>query len=1127
MALKVAALVVSAVGLDVSLDQYGAVEGPDGREATSEGFRRALANIDEAGGGSLTIPLGSWYVSPVALTSNLVLWLSAGATLVAETGPLSKLPVIPALPSWGPVMSEELLQKEGFLRSQADLRDAIARYQPLLWGNKVRNVTITGENGTIDGRGADWWTRWLKEPLLGRPHVIQFQDSEEILIRNVTIRNPGFWTVHLWRCEYVTIQYLTILVEPWMPAVRPTNTDGVNPDSSRHILIEDSYLQTGDDAIAVKSGWDCFGRQNAVASENITIRRVTVRQTRGCNAAAFTIGSEMSGGVQDVLIEECSVLNAGVAVEIKVGSSRGGFVRGIEVRKLEVMATARGALVVMASYPEANPFCRGQTQPAPSVSNISFQDVNVHGPTQGSLVQFVGTPEVFMKNLTVYRLWAKNGAWNCNDRISGHAEECRPQACWKLRPRSSGPTGGASNSGSATPIRPTRWTANIIPRQQAVPATLQDGQTWRNDGRCGASFPTSNGLPSRCPTATEFQAEEKTQERQSAEPFLRNAPCCSLTGWCGVGIQHCECSGCIDYRKVMRQKRVHQSRANAKFSKVLPSRSISAQAKVQSSLSDEEHAKMNGFQSSFAVTCSLTCFICILLVRRYVPGASKHWLCRTPHVCVGTLVLVTFLQCGLSVWHYSQPVPATFQEDTREHSVPMEIVTSPSPSSLETSEAPVTLIDAETAETAEEAVGTSPDITELPCGEVLTPMDFGAKGDGRQDDSKPVWAAIAHGIRCNTTVLLGPPRRMFLVMPNALEVTAENVVIIFEAQLVGPSLEAWNPTMDVWPKGSCAYAEANCQRGGGQSPEFARSQWSLLFFRNCRNVTLLGRSSSVPQGQLRFQGGLHAPGNSFWRVRNMKPQVRGYCLLKMDMCEVMRISYLHLHDSPMYQIVVARSRGVELFGLRITLSNQALGDNGAHNTDGVNILNSSQVTLRRSVIESGDDNVVVKEGSSEIFAEELQLRRGKGVSIGSLGEREAEGQEVTNVAFRDVSADRSVHGVRIKTWKGAHGLVQNASFERFRTSDVMIGILIDQTYCPPSQRPEGCNKEDENAAIRINQVHFRDFSGTFQQIDRKVLCSACDDVTYENIALRPAGPALPPNLVGQRPPPQVRRFASR
>eukprot|EP00913_Durusdinium_trenchii_P012348 g11591.t1 len=399
------------------------------------------------------------------------------------------------------------------------------------------------------------------------------------------------------------------------------------------------------------------------------------------------------------------------------------------------------------------------------------------------------------------------------------------------------------------------------------------------------------------------------------------------------------------------------------------------------------------------------------------------------------------------------------------------------------------------------------------CSEVRSPMDFGAKGDGHQDDSEFVREAIWHGIRCNTTVLIGPWRRSFLVMPNVLEVTAENLVILFEGQLVGPTLEAWNPQQDTWPKGSCAYAEADCHKSGGQSPEFARSQWSLLFFRNCHNVTLLGARG--PHGHL--EGGLRAHGPSFWRVRNQRPQVRGYCLLKMDSCEGMRISDLHFHDSPMYQVVVARSHGVELEGLRITLSNQALGDQGAHNTDrfaesrahnadGINILNSSQVWLRQSVIESGDDNVVVKEGSSDIYGEGLQLRRGKGVSIGSLGERESEGQEVTNVAFHNVSADRSVHGVRIKTWKGARGLVQNASFQHFKTADVMIGILIDQTYCPPSQRPEGCAMEDPAAAIRIQQVRFRDFTGTYQQADRKVLCTACSDVSYEQIDLRPAAP---------------------
>lgn len=697
-----------------------------------------------------------------------------------------------------------------------------------------------------------------------------------------------------------------------------------------------------------------------------------------------------------------------------------------------------------------------------------------------------------MKNLTVRQLLAKQGAWNCNDRISGLAEDCKPLPCPKLR---------SPAASQAAQNRP-RWQRQIIPLPvgEAAPAS-HNGQTWRNDGRCGASFPTSNGLPARCPTAREFQSEERSEERRDAEPFLRNAPCCSITGWCGLGMQHCDCSGCIDYRRVHgRSQRSHvvgHPLTRYETQVVLRRNSANSQAKVPESPA-EHPPTVSRFESSFAVLCSLSCFLCILLVRRYVPGASKHWLCRTPHICVGSLVLVTFLQCGLSVWRYSQPGAdaAPFQETPVEAEAALE--------ALPTTAAVEAAVEDSPAEDSGDSPSSSEIPSDWPCGEVLTPVDFGAKGDGHHDDSSAVWAAIAHGIRCNSTVLLGPRRHRFLVMPNVLEVTAENLIIVFEAQLVGPTLEAWNPTLESWPKGSCAYAEAHCQRSGGQSPEFARSQWSLLFLRKCRNMTLVGRSEGT-----HLEGGLLAPGNSFWRVRNTKPQVRGYCLLKLDSCEDMRISKLQLHDSPMYQVVVARSHEVELNGLRITLSNQALGDSGAHNTDGVNILNSSRVTLRRSVIESGDDNVVVKEGSSDIFAESLQLRRGKGVSIGSLGEREAEGQEVTNVVFRDISSDHCVHGVRIKTWKGARGLVQNATFERFRVADVMVGILIDQTYCPPSQRPEGCASEDAAAAIRIQQVRFRDFSGTFQQMDRKVLCSACDDVTYENIALRPAGPAIP------------------
>eukprot|EP00435_Cladocopium_sp_Y103_P003432 s3134_g1.t1 len=107
-------------------------------------------------------------------------------------------------------------------------------------------------------------------------------------------------------------------------------------------------------------------------------------------------------------------------------------------------------------------------------------------------------------------------------------QDCKPLPCPKLR-------SPASQAAQPGPNRP-RWQRQIVsvPRGEAPPPpSHMDGQTWRNDGRCGASFPTSNGLPARCPTAREFQSEERREERREAEPFLRNAPCCSITGWPG------------------------------------------------------------------------------------------------------------------------------------------------------------------------------------------------------------------------------------------------------------------------------------------------------------------------------------------------------------------------------------------------------------------------------------------------------------------------------------------------------------------------------------------------------------------------------------------------------------------
>eukprot|EP00927_Polykrikos_kofoidii_P009914 TRINITY_DN14171_c0_g1_i3.p1 TRINITY_DN14171_c0_g1~~TRINITY_DN14171_c0_g1_i3.p1 ORF type:complete len:775 (+),score=97.39 TRINITY_DN14171_c0_g1_i3:126-2450(+) len=576
----------------------------------TDAFSRGVDALRKAGGGVLRVPAGTYHTGPFNLTSNMVLWLAADANLVALTD-RALLPVLPALPSYGPAWGKPGLPLEA--PAQADFRDAIPRYQALIYGTGLTNVTITGENGTIDGKGAVWWERWLSQPLLARPHLIQFEKSREIRIHNVTLRDPGFWSVHLWRCEFVHVHFLTILV-PYNGNVRPTNTDGVNPDSSSHILIEDSYLQTGDDAIAIKSGWDCWGRKENVPSTNITVRRVIVRMTRDNNAAGVAVGSEMSGGILNVIVENCHFIHVGVAVEVKVALARGGYVRNVVARDLVVEHTNRAALVVMASYPEQSPFCDDLDPPVPLVDGVTFERVKVLGPTKGKLVSLRGAPRVQLRNIIVRGVVDHSSpsaehafnrnfdAWDCG-YVSGVAEQNSPPGCQQLvqQPQSQLQTnllgGRVKTFGSKCP-RPSKWCrrGNMIFSyvdcdQDGIPdprciddktgrsgflsslrgctdswprggctrprkafkdrMSLKDhmsGRKWRNDGRCGQLFGSVRDGPATCPTPSQYVAESRRKQTEVLEPWLAVAPCCSLKGWCGNGSEHC-CVECVDYRR--------------------------------------------------------------------------------------------------------------------------------------------------------------------------------------------------------------------------------------------------------------------------------------------------------------------------------------------------------------------------------------------------------------------------------------------------------------------------------------------------------------------------------------------------------------------------------------------------
>eukprot|EP00928_Gymnodinium_smaydae_P076927 TRINITY_DN60023_c0_g1_i1.p1 TRINITY_DN60023_c0_g1~~TRINITY_DN60023_c0_g1_i1.p1 ORF type:complete len:353 (+),score=25.24 TRINITY_DN60023_c0_g1_i1:149-1060(+) len=290
----------------------------------------------------------------------------------------------------------------------------------------------------------------------------------------------------------------------------------------------------------------------------------------------------------------------------------------------------------------------------------------------------------------------------------------------------------------------------------------------------------------------------------------------------------------------------------------------------------------------------------------------------------------------------------------------------------------------------------------------------------------------------------------------------------------------WNPNMDIWPVGSCAYGSTKC--APGIDPEESRSMFNLLEIVNSSNVSISGN------------GGIVGNGLAFWKVRVGLPEVRAYCLLRIYESSDIHVRDLHLKDSPMYHVSIPWSQRVHLSGVRVEFS----GDFPVMqrmNTDGVSIGPGSQyVTLRHSKIASGDDNIVVKRGSSFVEVSDVSLRHGKGISIGSLGERQSEGS-VTSCRFERVSYFKSQHGARIKTWRGGRGLVSNLTFSDLVCDRVGVGVLVDQEYCPPSQRPDGCL--NEQGSVHLENIRFEKVTGTFSREQKSLRCIGSKDCNLD------------------------------
>jgi unsaturated rhamnogalacturonyl hydrolase len=357
---------------------YGAV--PNSGTDASAAIAAAIAACHAAGGGRVLVPAGELLTGPIVLKSNVNLHLAEDAVLKFLADP-AKYPLV--FTRW-----------EGI---------ECMNYCPLIYAFEQTNVAVTGK-GTLDGQAdrENWW-RWklshwkesgadapedeqrpdarrligmgergvpVSERVFGqghklRPSFFQPYRCQNVLIEGVTILRSPFWEVHPVLCQNVTVRDVTI-------RSHGPNNDGCDPESCRDVLIEGCTFDVGDDCIAIKSGKNDDGRRVNVPSENIVVRRCTMKDGHG----GVVLGSECSGHIRNVFVEDCVMDSPNLErmLRFKNNAKRGGILENVFVRNVRVGRVAEAVVTIDLLYEEG---ANGSHRPI--VRNISLERVTATG----------------------------------------------------------------------------------------------------------------------------------------------------------------------------------------------------------------------------------------------------------------------------------------------------------------------------------------------------------------------------------------------------------------------------------------------------------------------------------------------------------------------------------------------------------------------------------------------------------------------------------------------------------------------------------------------------------------------------------------------------------------------------
>lgn len=416
--------------LRVSVKDFGGVG--DGVTLNTEAFAKAMKHLSDKGGGHLDVPAGIWLTGPIEILSNCDLHVTPNAVIIFDPD-RDLYPIIQTV-------------FEGL-----DTR----RCESPVHAEGARNISITG-GGVLDGSGEAWrmvkkskltdgeWRKlvasggivsrdgriwypdegfekatmfsnmnvpsvdlteeqWNEIKSFLRPNMVSLRNCENVLLEDCSFQNSPCWNVHPLMCKNLIVNRVNIR-NPYYSQ----NGDAIDVDSCENVLITNSTFDAGDDGICIKSGKDADGRRRARPCKNLIVDNCTVFHGHG----GFTVGSEMSGGVENIKVSNCRFLGTDVGLRFKSTRGRGGVVKNIYISDIymkDILADAilfdlfyggKSAVEAAAEKDETvNVPAVPVDETTPEFRDIYISNVCCNGASRAML--FNGLPEMPVTNINV------------------------------------------------------------------------------------------------------------------------------------------------------------------------------------------------------------------------------------------------------------------------------------------------------------------------------------------------------------------------------------------------------------------------------------------------------------------------------------------------------------------------------------------------------------------------------------------------------------------------------------------------------------------------------------------------------------------------------------------------------